>query len=50
MKTWLLTMSCDGNDIDAEEIITSDTEPNFWDCYEIAERNRCEFFSCEPLD
>ena len=30
MKKWILTCSVDAVEIDYEEIITSDTEPDFW--------------------
>ena len=47
-KQWILTASIDGNMVDYEEIIESDTEPDFWECYTIAEKHGCEFFHvCE---
>lgn len=49
-KQWLLTASTDGNMIDYEEIIESDTEPDFWQCYNIAEQHNCEFFHIEELE
>lgn len=45
MKKWYLTASTDGNMIDFETIIESDTEPDFWTCYDLAASHECEFFS-----
>ena len=47
---WLLVASTDGNMVDYEEIIISDEEPDFWMCYEIAEKHGCEFFHVEQLE
>lgn len=44
---WLLTCSKDAIEIDFETVIESETEPGFWECYDIASRNGCEFFSIE---
>lgn len=49
MKQWLLICSVDGVNIDHEEVITSETEPGFWECYEIAEAHGCEFFTVDEL-
>lgn len=49
-KQWLLTASVDGNIIDYEEIIESDTEPDYWTAYTIAEEHGCEFFTVEELE
>jgi hypothetical protein len=45
MRTWRLTCSIDADNIDYEEIITSETEPDYWTCYAIAEDHGCEFFN-----
>ena len=45
MKKWILTCSIDGIGIDFETVITSETEPGFWTCYEIAENHGCVFFT-----
>lgn len=45
MKKWLLTASTDGNEIDFETVIESETEPDFWMCYELAAAHGCDFFS-----
>lgn len=44
MKKWHFVASRDGNLIDFETIIESDTEPGFWDCYKLAASHNCEFF------
>lgn len=46
---WLLTMSVDAIDIDAEEVIVSATEPKWWDCENIARSHGCEWWSLEAL-
>lgn len=45
MKKWIFTASIDGNLIDYETIIESDTEPDFWTCYNLAAEHGCTFFS-----
>lgn len=47
---WLLVASTDGNMVDYEEIIISEEEPDFWTCYEIAEKHGCGFFHVEQLE
>lgn len=49
MKKWLLTASRDGVGIDFECIMKSETEPDFWTCYEVAAAVNCEFFSVEEV-
>lgn len=49
MKKWELTASTDGNMIDYSEIIESETEPDFWTCYNIASAHGCEFFTVEEI-
>lgn len=48
-KKWRLTCSNNGINIDYEEVIESDKEPDFWQCQEIAEEHNCELWSLEPL-
>ena len=48
MKKWLLTCSKDAVDIDFETTISSKTEPEFWDCYDIAMQHGCSFFTVDP--
>ena len=49
-RQWLLTASVDGNLVDYEEIIESDTEPSFWQCYEIAQAHGCDYFTITELE
>ena len=49
MRTWRLTCSTDAVNIDYEEIIYSDTEPDFWTCHAIAENHGCQFFDVEEV-
>ena len=44
MKKWIFTASIDGNLINYETIIESDTEPDFWTCYNLAAEHGCSFF------
>lgn len=46
---WLLTMSIDAINIDAEEVIESETEPGFWECVEIARKHGCEWWALERM-
>lgn len=50
MKKWQLSCSIDGINIDHEEVIYSDTEPDFWTCYEIAKENGCDYFTITELE
>ena len=47
MKNYLFTASKDGITVDFETVIRSDSEPGFWDCYELAQANGCELWTCE---
>lgn len=49
IKKWKLTCSIDGINIDYEEIIESNKEPNWWQCQENAEEHRCKLWSIELL-
>ena len=49
MKKWILTCSIDAVDIDYEEIITSDTEPDFWTCDRIAQEHGCDFWTVDEF-
>ena len=49
MRKWILTCSIDAVDVDHEEIIESNEEPGFWECYAIAEAHGCAFFSVDPI-
>lgn len=48
-RQWLFTASIDGVSVDYEEILESDTEPDFWTLYTIAEDHGCSFFQVEEL-
>ena len=45
MKKWIFTASQDATTLDFETILESDTEPDFWTCYDLAASHGCEFFS-----
>ena len=45
MRAYYFTASKDAIDIDFETTIYSDEVPDFWDCYELARENDCEFFT-----
>ena len=49
MKKWILTCSIDAVDIDYEEILTSDTEPDFWTCNDIAQEHGCDFWTVDEF-
>lgn len=49
MKTWELTASIDGANIDFATLIDSDTEPDFWTCYNIADAHGCPYFSVSEV-
>jgi hypothetical protein len=44
MKKWLLVCSQDATIIHYQTIIESETEPDFWTCYELATAHDCEYF------
>ena len=50
MRNWRLICSVDENDINYEEIIPSDVEPDFWTCYAIAENHGCPYFDVEEVE
>lgn len=45
MKKWILTASVDAVNIDFETVIESETEPGFWECYELAAAHGCDYFT-----
>ena len=49
MKKWILTCSIDAVDIDYEEILASDTEPDFWTCNDIAQEHGCDFWTVDEF-
>ena len=50
MRKWELVCSVDADGVDYSEVIESDTEPGFWDCYEIAEQHGCPWFTLDELE
>lgn len=50
MKKWLLECSIEAIDIDHEEIIESETEPDFWTCYGIATEHDCGFWTISEME
>ena len=44
MKKWRLAACRNGEWIDFETIIESETEPDFWTCYDIAAAHGCDYF------
>lgn len=49
MKNWRLTASRDGVWIDFKTIIESETEPDFWTCYDIAAAHGCDYFTVSEV-
>lgn len=49
MKKWRLTASVNGVLIDFETLIESETEPDFWTCYDLAREYDCDFFTVEEV-
>lgn len=45
MKKWILTCSIDAVNIDYEELIESESEPDFWTCYNKAAAHGCDYFT-----
>lgn len=50
MKRWLLTCSTDADKIDWTTTIESDTEPDFWTCYDLAAAHGCPFFDITEIE
>lgn len=47
---WLLDMSVDAINLDYSEFLESDSEPDFWYCYEIAEKHGCSFWTISEFE
>ena len=47
MKNYILTMSRDAISIYKEITIRAKKEPSFWQCYEIAQSNGCDWWTLE---
>ncbi len=50
MNKWRIICSRDAVEIDYEEIISSEAEPDFWTCHEIAEKHGCAFFDVNMVE
>ena len=50
MRKWILMCSTDADLVDYDEVIESEDEPGFWDCYEIAAAHGCPYFSIYEYD
>lgn len=44
MKNYILTMSRDAINIYKEITIRAEKAPDFWECYELAAKNKCDYF------
>ena len=49
MNKYILTMSRDAIRIFKEIIIQAEREPDFWYCYNLAQKNKCDYFSLDLL-
>lgn len=49
MNKYILTMSRDAISIFKEITIEADQEPDFWSCYDLAQKNGCDYFSLDLL-
>ena len=49
MKKWLLSCSKDAAFIHWETILESETEPDFWECYRLADCHGCAWFTLEQI-
>ena len=50
MNEYLLTCSIDAINVDYEQIIVADSEPDFWTCYDIAREHDCEWWMVDMLE
>ena len=50
MNKWRIICSRDADEIDYEEIISSEAEPDFWTCHDIAEKHGCDYFIVEMVE
>ena len=46
---WIITCSVDAIDIDYEQKIKSEEEPDFWTCEAIARSHGCDYWSLEAV-
>ena len=45
MNTYVLECSATGIFVDYATELHADTEPDFWTCYEIAQKHGCDYFT-----
>ena len=50
MNKWRIICSRDAVEIDYEEIISSEAEPDFFTFHEIAEKHGCAFFDVNMVE
>ncbi len=50
MRKWEIVMSKDGIDIDAVEIIKSESEPGYWTCDAIAQDHGCDWWYVAEIE
>ncbi len=50
MRKWRIVCSVDADDIDYEEVIYSDDEPDYWTCYNIAVSHGCQYFDVTEIE
>lgn len=48
-KTYFLTCSVDGVNVDFDMVILSETEPDFWTCEKIAREHGCIFWTIDTF-
>ena len=49
MNKYILTMSRDAINIFKEITIKADQEPDFWRCYDLAQKYNCDYFYISEL-
>lgn len=49
MRKWFLKCSVDCSQVDYEEVIESEKEPDIWTCTHIAEEHGCKWWSLEEV-
>lgn len=49
MKKYILTISRDAINICKEITIKADKEPDFWECYNLAQKYNCDYFYITEL-
>lgn len=49
MKTWFLSCSIDGVNIDFDMIILSEKEPDFYECEKIAHDHDCKYWTIDTF-